>query len=211
MAIDSIPFNRNCIAARVALAVYLSGFLCFLIGLATPNWLHVDQGMQGGLWSACYYVQDVGWTCNQYKLQPEFIPAVQALAIITLLFYIVEFVVMVTVIILVLRNVGFGDYWNPKNISLVSSLVTFSAGCFSMMTLIVVAVKGKDYVADLQKDHYGILTYQQLGIDLTGSYSIGWSFGVTILSAIITFISFSLFIFEYKLLQAQIALPTEDS
>lgn len=70
MAIDSIPFNRNCIAARVALAVYLSGFLCFLIGLATPNWLHVDQGMQGGLWSACYYVQDVGWTCNQYKSQP---------------------------------------------------------------------------------------------------------------------------------------------
>ncbi|CAG2193484.1 unnamed protein product [Mytilus edulis] len=93
--------------------------------------------MQGGLWSACYYVQDVGWTCNQYKLQPEFIPAVQALAIITLLFYIVEFVVMVTVIILVLRNVGFGDYWNPKNISLVSSLVTFSAGYFMVRCVVI--------------------------------------------------------------------------
>ena len=61
---------------------------------------------------------------------PEFIPAAQALAIVTLLLYIVEFVIMVTVIVLILRNVSFGDYWNPKNISLVSSLITFSAGTF---------------------------------------------------------------------------------
>ena len=58
----------------------------------------------------------------------EFIPATQALALITLIFYIIEFVIMITVIVLILRNVSFGIYWNPKNISLVSSLITFSAG-----------------------------------------------------------------------------------
>lgn len=58
----------------------------------------------------------------------EFLPAVQALAITTLLFYIIQFAIMVTVIVLILRNVSFGNYWNPKNISMVSSLVTFSAG-----------------------------------------------------------------------------------
>lgn len=78
------------------------------------------------------------------------------------------------------------------------------------MTLIVVAIKGKDYVMELKRDHYELYTYQQLGIDLTGSYSIGWSFGVVILSAIITFVSFSLFIFEYRLLQMQVPIPTAE-
>ena len=70
MAIGKTSLNRNCIAARIALGVYLSGFLCFLIGLSTPNWLNVDHGMQSGLWSACYYVQKVGWTCNGYGTDP---------------------------------------------------------------------------------------------------------------------------------------------
>jgi hypothetical protein len=87
----------------------------------------------------------------------------------------------------------------------------FLSVCFTMMTLIVVAVKGKDYIIDIQRDEFTIFTYRQKGIDLTGSYSVGWSFGVTIVSTIVTLISFSLFIFEYKLLQSQIPLSTEES
>jgi len=87
----------------------------------------------------------------------------------------------------------------------------FVSVCFTMMTLIVVAVKGKDYIIDIKKDEFTIFTYRQKGIDLTGSYSVGWSFGVTILSTIVTLISFSLFIFEYKLLQSQIPLSTDES
>ena len=70
MAVGNLSLNRNCVAARIALGVYLSGFLCFLIGISTPNWLNVDHGMQSGLWSVCYYVQTVGWTCNGYSGEP---------------------------------------------------------------------------------------------------------------------------------------------
>jgi hypothetical protein len=72
---------------------------------------------------------------------PEFIPAAQALAIVTLLLYIVEFVIMVTVIVLILRNVSFGDYWNPKNISLVSSLITLNI----LRTILILNKEVKTY------------------------------------------------------------------
>lgn len=80
---------------------------------------------------------------------------------------------------------------------IVSISVIFSA-CMISMSVIVMGMKGRDYLLELKQDEEKIYQSYLNGIIINGYYRIGWALILAIVAALVNFISFGFFILEYK-------------
>ncbi|OWF47871.1 uncharacterized protein LOC110453814 [Mizuhopecten yessoensis] len=196
---DTTFFTRKLVTAA---ALFLCGFLCFVIAFATPTWLHVREGIHGGLWSRCLMVKEPAyWTCDAWE-QPTngFITASQAFAVMSLLLYVLLFVAMIVTIVSMVQDIPYRKYIDRKCVLMLLAVSTFSAASLAIMSGTVMGIKGKDYVYDLQRNEYVVFSYNQKKIDITGPLNLGWSFVVNVFAAIFTYASFAFLAVEYKLL-----------
>ncbi|XP_069126128.1 uncharacterized protein [Argopecten irradians] len=200
---DTTFLTRKLVTAA---ALFLCGFLCFIIAFATPSWLHVSEGIHGGLWSKCLMVKEPAyWTCESWA-QPTngFITASQAFAVMALLLYVFLFIAMIVTVVSMVQDIPYRKYIDRKCVLMILAVSTFSAASLAIMSGTVMGIKGKDYVYDLQRNEYIVFSYNQRRIDITGPLNLGWSFVVNVLAAIFTYASFAFLAAEYKL------LPEED-
>lgn len=66
------------------------------------------------------------------------------------------------------------------------------------MAVIVMGMKGRDYLLELKQDEEKIYQSYLNGVILNGYYQIGWALILAIVSALVNFISFGFFLLEYK-------------
>ena len=72
------------------------------------------------------------------------------------------------------------------------------------MSAIVMGIKGKDYIVDLQRNDFKMYDYGQRRIDITGPMTYGWSFVVNVFASFLIFVSCILLALDYKLIPGNI-------
>jgi hypothetical protein len=66
------------------------------------------------------------------------------------------------------------------------------------MAVIVMGMKGRDYLLELKEDDDERFKYFLKGIIISGYYEIGWALILAIVASLIDYISFGFFLLEYQ-------------
>ncbi|KAL3859006.1 hypothetical protein ACJMK2_009247 [Sinanodonta woodiana] len=170
----------------------LLGTILNLIATGSNSWQGIEDGIYFGLWNVCFQIHSIKhWTCTAWDVLPDFIRSAQAFCIIGQMCYIVSAVLM-------LFSFFVRALQRSKVVLIVLSLLTFSAACLVSMTVVVMGVKGKDYIYSMKTDTELIFRYFLKGVVLSGLYEIGWSMIVAIVASLVTFIAFLVCFFEYR-------------
>lgn len=67
----------------------------------------------------------------------------------------------------------------------------------TLMALVVMGIKGHDYLKALKMDDREVLRFFALSVDILGAFYVGWSFIVAVISAFITLASFMFCMVEF--------------
>lgn len=67
----------------------------------------------------------------------------------------------------------------------------------TLMALVVMGIKGHDYLKTLKQDDREVVRFLAMGVDALGVFYVGWSFVVSVISAFITLASFMFCMIEF--------------
>ncbi|WAR24010.1 hypothetical protein MAR_037679 [Mya arenaria] len=70
--------------------------------------------------------------------------------------------------------------------------------CMIAMAVVVMGMKGRDYLLSMKEDPDKIYRYFLNGIKINGYYQIGWALILAIVASLVNYISFAFFLLEYK-------------
>ncbi|BFY99354.1 hypothetical protein BsWGS_02394 [Bradybaena similaris] len=175
----------------VATCFFLIGLLMFFVAFASHDWLGLEKGITISLWRRCTrdIVIDL-WSCRPWKQVPDFIRAAQGFCIVSLLTYALSVVILIAYLtVQFLQKV--------RGVLIALCLLIFTAGCMTLMALVVMGIKGHDYLKALKMDDREVLRFFALSVDILGAFYVGWSFIVAVISAFITLASFMFCMVEF--------------
>ncbi|XP_046328843.1 uncharacterized protein LOC124112758 [Haliotis rufescens] len=176
--------------AATAITFFL-GLGMFLMAFASTEWLGLDEGISISLWKSCSkdYKTQV-WTCVAWDVLPDFVRAAQGFCVVGILTYALSLMILVAYITVPTLQ-------ETRGVLIALCLLIFSAGCMTLMALIVMGIKGKDFCVDIRRDISKLLHYFALRVNAYGSFYIGWSYVIAILSSIVTLSSFAFCMLEF--------------
>jgi hypothetical protein len=73
----------------------------------------------------------------------------------------------------------------------------------TIMTVIVIGVKGRDYITEVKQDNKMVFDYFLRGVDTSGEFVMGWAFVIAVASSLVNYASFVFYLLEYKSLTKQ--------
>lgn len=176
----------------VAVTTFALGVVLFLVSIASTSWQGLDGAATISLWKACFKVHhDKSWSCNSWHETPDFVRSAQAFCIISLLCCAVCSVILIAAFLLRCLH-------RSKLALIVLSLLTFTSACMIAMAVIVMGMKGRDYMLEMKNDDERRFKLYLKGYVIAGYYEIGWALILAIVASLISYISFGFFLLEYK-------------
>ncbi|GFO07133.1 hypothetical protein PoB_003363800 [Plakobranchus ocellatus] len=112
-----------------------------------------------------------------------FVRAAQAFCVTGLLTYALSVIILIAYLAVQFLQ-------RLKGVLIVLCLLIFTSGSMTLLALVVMGVKGHDYLAELKVDDREVLRLLATGVDILGPFYVGWSFVVALISALITMSSF---------------------
>ncbi|XP_060562262.1 uncharacterized protein LOC132721903 [Ruditapes philippinarum] len=176
----------------IAVTTFALGIVLFLVSISSTSWQGLDGGVTISLWKVCYrHHVDKSWFCNSWHEIPDFVRSAQVFCIISLLCCIVCSIILIAAFVLRCLH-------RSKLALIVLSLLTFTSACMIAMAVIVMGMKGRDYLLELKEDDDERFKYFLKGIIISGYYEIGWALILAIVASLIDYISFGFFLLEYQ-------------
>ncbi|XP_035825645.1 uncharacterized protein LOC118477686 [Aplysia californica] len=175
----------------VATCFFLIGLLMFLVAFGSHDWLGLEKGLTISLWRRCVRNYDLNvWGCKPWKTVPEFVRAAQGFCVVGMLTYALSVIILIAyVTVQFLQRI--------RGVLIALCLLIFTAGCMTLMALVVMGIKGNDYLKNLKLDEREVIRYLGRSVDVLGGFYIGWSFIVAVISAFITLASFMFCMIEF--------------
>lgn len=177
----------------------LGALLLFIVSISSPSWVILDGGAYVGVWKLCLVLQGrAEWDCRSYKEQPDFARASQTFLIIALLCHFACLLIMAIYTSITITCLN-------KTLTVIClCLITFSAGCMTLMGTIVMGVKAQDYLESLKLQNMRVINNlpSLIDVEITGPIGVGWSLILSIISALFTLIAFVIWFLEYQILKA---------
>ncbi|GAB1603138.1 uncharacterized protein LOC115215862 [Argonauta hians] len=184
------------LADTLATVSFTGGLIIFLIAISTSSWVILDGGAYVGVWNLCLVVKgNSEMDCNFYSNNPDFAQASQGFFVMALICQLACLITLICYSTIPQAN---------KIITVISlCLITFSAGCLTLMGTIVMGVKGKDYLDSMKTRNYRTvhLFPPLANVDLSGQLTVGWSLALAIVSGCFTLIGFGIWFMEYHVLR----------
>ncbi|CAL1526918.1 unnamed protein product [Lymnaea stagnalis] len=175
----------------VATCFFLIGLLMFLVAFASHDWLGLEKGLTISLWRRCTRDKLIDvWICHPWEKVPDFVKAAQGFCIVGLMTYALS-----VVIIIAYLTVQFLQ--RLRGVLIALCLLIFTSGCMTLMALVVMGIKGHDYLKLLKQDEQEVVRLLAINVDVLGSFYVGWSFVVSVISAFITLASFMFCMIEF--------------
>ncbi|XP_060601172.1 epithelial membrane protein 3-like [Ruditapes philippinarum] len=175
----------------IAVTTFALGIVLFLVSISSTSWQGLDGGVTISLWKVCYrHHVDKSWFCNSWHEIPGFVRLAQVFCIISLLCCIVCLILIAAFVLRCLHR--------SKLALIVLSLLTFTSACMITIAVIVMGIKGREYLLELKEDDDEMFKYFLKGIIISGFYEIGWAFILAIVASLIDYISFGFFLLEYQ-------------
>ncbi|CAE1329863.1 unnamed protein product [Acanthosepion pharaonis] len=176
------------------------------LSISAPSWVILDGGAYVGVWKLCLVLQGrAEWDCRSYKEQPDFARASQTFLIIALLCHFACLLIMAIYTSITITC------FNKTLTVICLCLITFSAGCMTLMGTIVMGVKAQDYLESLKLQNMRVINNlpSLIDVEITGPIGVGCkvlssfpyhlSFLCTYFSPLFFFISqFFTFIFSFS-------------
>lgn len=177
----------------------LGALLLFIVSICSPSWVVMERGAYVGAWKLCLVLHgQTEWDCRSYREQPDFARASQAFLVIALLCHLASLLMMAVYTSITITCLN-------KTLTVIClCLITFSAGCMTIMGSIVLGVKAQDYLISLKMQNMRVINNlpSLTEVEITGPIGVGWSLVLAILSAIFTFIAFVIWFLECQILKA---------
>ncbi|XP_059172573.1 uncharacterized protein LOC131953420 [Physella acuta] len=175
----------------VATCFFLIGLLMFLVAFASHDWLGLEKGITISLWRKCTRHFDVDvWSCQPWDRTPDFVRAAQGFCIVGLMTYSLSVVILIAYLTVQLLQ-------KIRGVLIALCLLIFTSGCMTLMALVVMGIKGHDYLKTLKQDDREVVRFLAMGVDALGVFYVGWSFVVSVISAFITLASFMFCMIEF--------------
>lgn len=176
----------------IAVSTFVLGAVLFIVSVSSTSWQGLNESVTVSIWNNCFLVNYAKmWVCNFWHDVPDFVRSSQAFVIIALLCYAVSCFLLIAAFVLRCLH-------RSKVTLIVLSLLTFTSACMIAMMVIVMAMKGRDYLLEMKQGEDKIYKYHLQGKHISGHYEIGWAMIVAIVASLINFISFAFFLLEYK-------------
>ncbi|XP_063426371.1 uncharacterized protein LOC134710103 [Mytilus trossulus] len=152
------------------LTLYVSA-LMFVIAVSTNEWFLCGTKVKTGIWNICLFQPASNhWKCDSFK--SDFAVAVQAFSVMCIFGYVL------TVVFLIIFIKCPTSSSTMFSLTLSLCLLCLSIACLQMMTMIVYAIKVKDSIIDVIRMNFS-----------QHSSSMSWSFGLALISVVMTTVS----------------------
>ncbi|KAH3697408.1 uncharacterized protein LOC127862865 [Dreissena polymorpha] len=176
----------------VAVSTFALGVILFLVSISSTSWQGLEEAATISLWKICYKMHVAKtWACNPWQEVPDFVRSSQAFVILCLMCYVVCSIILTAAFVLRCLH-------RSRLALIVLSLLTFTSACMIAMTVVVMGMKGRDYLLAMKEDEEKIYRSFLNGIIINGYYQIGWAIILAIVASLINYISFAFFLLEYK-------------
>ncbi|WAR23989.1 hypothetical protein MAR_037658 [Mya arenaria] len=176
----------------VAVSTFALGVTLFLVSISSTSWQGLEGAVSISLWKVCFQMHIAKtWACNSWHEIPDFVRSSQVFCIISLLCYIVCSVILIAAFVLRCLH-------RSRVALIILSLLTFTSACMIAMAVVVMGMKGRDYLLSMKEDPDKIYRYFLNGIKINGYYQIGWALILAIVASLVNYISFAFFLLEYK-------------